>query len=116
MRAMIVASLAVNVLVLIPVGGSLLADTAWVTDAYGPHTQARGILISIYAAILFASVALLFIRDTRMVASLLAVQVIYKVTTPLTVGTLANPVIISNLVIAGLHLVTLSFIWARRIG
>lgn len=116
MSAMIVASLTVNIVVLVPVAGSLSADAAWVIDAYGPRTQGRGILLSIYTAILLASVALLFIGDPRMVASLSAVQVVYKVTTPFTVGTLANPVVISNLIIAGLHVATLSFIGARYIG
>jgi hypothetical protein len=35
------------------------------------------------------------------------VQVIYKITTPFTVGRLQNPIVISNLVVAALHSVTL---------
>jgi hypothetical protein len=35
------------------------------------------------------------------------VQVLYKVTSPLMVGTIANPVVVSNLVIAGFHTATL---------
>ncbi|MEL6344281.1 MAG: hypothetical protein AAFV53_14275 [Myxococcota bacterium] len=109
---MILISLIVNILVLIPVIGGLLANSTWAVSAYGPQTQARGILLSIYGAILFASVALLFIWDPRMIAALLAVQVIYKVTTPFTVGTFKNPVVISNLSIAALHSITMMVIWA----
>ncbi len=71
-----------------------------------------------YLAIASVSVALLFCRDPLPVAPLLLMQVIYKVTTPLTVGTLANPVVLSNLAIAIVHGVTLALIararWAGR--
>jgi hypothetical protein len=46
-----------------------------------------------------------------MVAGLLLMQVVYKLTTPFTVGTFGNPVVVSNLVIAALHSVTLAGIW-----
>jgi hypothetical protein len=39
------------------------------------------------------------------------VQALYKITTPLTVGTIANPVVVSNLVIAGFHTATLMCLW-----
>jgi hypothetical protein len=44
------------------------------------------------------------------------VQFVYKLTTPVTVGTLLNPVVVSNLGIAGFHAVTLVliFIWWRQ--
>ncbi|MEN0061394.1 MAG: hypothetical protein AAGA48_04540 [Myxococcota bacterium] len=105
---MYIVSLVVNILVLIPVCASLLSNAAWVSDAYGPRTHARGILLSIYAAILVASVALLFIGDLRMTTALLAIQIFYKVTTPFTVGTTTNPVVLCNLAIAALHTVTLA--------
>jgi hypothetical protein len=78
-----------------------------VDKAWGPFTEARGILLSIYFAILVASVVLIFMPAPAFVAALLAVQVIYKVTTPITVGRISNPVVISNLFIAALHVVTL---------
>lgn len=50
-----------------------------------------------------------------LVTSLLLVQVIYKLTTPSTVGSFDNPVVISNLLVALLHLVTLYLIfWKIR--
>lgn len=116
MRAMIRVSLLLNVFVLIPVCVGLLANAGWVQQAYGGSTPARGILLSIYMAICAVSVFLLFRRNPALVAPLLLVQVVYKVTTPFTVGTLANPVVISNLLIAAVHAVTLVLIvqHARR--
>lgn len=108
---MVLLSLLLNILVLVPVTASLIADAHWTHDAYGTAAPARGILLSVYAAILLLSLALLFLRDPKLVAALLLVQVLYKVTTPLTVGTLRNPVVISNLAIAAVHLVTLATLW-----
>lgn len=60
------------------------------------------------------SILLIFKPVPALVAPLLATQVTYKVTTPLTVGTFLNPVVISNLGIAALHLVTLWAIYKYR--
>ena len=100
-------SLIVNILVLIPVSAGLVLDTTWATSSYGEFTPARGILLSIYASILIVSIIILFIRDPNFAVALLAVQVIYKLTTPFTVETLLNPVVISNLAIAVLHTITI---------
>lgn len=108
---MITLSLLLNIAVLVPVTYSLLTGAGWVEAAYGPASPARGILLSIYLAILLGSAALLFKPVPAMVAALLAVQVIYKLTTPFTVGTVANPVVASNLAIAAVHTLTLWTIW-----
>ena len=110
MRKMIRLSLLLNIAVLIPVCLGLLLDAAWVVHAYGTASAARGILLSVYGAILIVSTVLLFRQEAMLVAPLLLVQVVYKLTTPLTVGSLQNPVVISNIVIAALHLATLSLI------
>jgi hypothetical protein len=110
MKKMIFASLLVNVVVLIPVCAGLLVGADWVADGYGAATAARGILLSVYGAILVVSLGLLFKREPMLVAPLLLVQVLYKLTTPFTVGSFANPVVISNIVIAALHLTTLGLI------
>lgn len=107
---MITVSLLINVAVLIPVCAGLLLDAAWVADGYGPPSPARGILLSVYGAILLVSLGLLYQRDPKLVLPLLLVQVVYKVTTPFTVGSFANPVVISNLFIAAVHLTTLALI------
>lgn len=106
MRTMIILSLALNILVLVPVCFSLLTSAGWTQATYGPPSPARGILLSIYLAILVGSAALLFKPVPAMVAALLIVQIVYKITTPFTVGTLGNPVVISNLLIAAFHSVT----------
>jgi hypothetical protein len=111
MPTLILLSLVLNIAVLIPVCTGLLTHTSWAEAAYGGTTPARGILLSVYLSIALVSALLLLIRDPKLVAALLLVQVIYKITTPLTVGTLNNPVVISNLAIAAVHTVTLSVIW-----
>lgn len=115
MNKMVLASLLTNVLVLVPVGAGLLMDAAWIADGYGAATSARGILLSVYGAILIVSLGLLFRRDPVLVAPLLLVQVIYKFSTPFTVGSFTNPVVLSNLAIATLHLATLVLIY-RQLG
>lgn len=104
---MITLSLLLNVLVLIPVCLGLMTDAAWARDSYGENSPARGILLSIYLAILVVSLALLFFGHPIAVAALLIVQITYKFTTPLTVGTIRNPVVISNILIASFHSVTI---------
>lgn len=111
MKKMIRLSLTANILVLIPVCWGLFFNSAWVANGFGEPTPARGILLSIYGAILLVSVGFLFKAEAIAVASLLLVQVLYKITTPLSVGTFDNPVVISNLVIAALHVVTLGMIF-----
>jgi len=83
--------------------------------SFGEATPARGILLSVYPSIAFASALLLVFHDPKLVAVLLLLQIIYKLTTPLTVGTLMNPIVVSNLGIAAFHAVTLIVIW-RAIG
>ncbi len=103
-------SLILNVLALVPICTALILDADRITRAYGPATEGRAVLLSIYLSILAMSLVLLKRPDARMISALLAVQVIYKVTTPFTVGTLANPAVISNLAIAALHSVTLWYL------
>ncbi len=114
MNFMIKSSLFLNIGVLIPVCGVLLTDSSRIIDVWGEFTPARGILLSIYLAILGVSTALLIVnREPMLVAPLFLVQVIYKFTTPLTVGSFTNPVVISNIFIATFHLLTLRLIYPR---
>ena len=113
-RLMVVLSLLVNVAVLPPVCVGLLTNASWAASAYGEGTPARAILLSIYLAIGLVSVLLLVRREPKAVAALLLVQVLYKLTTPLTVGTIVNPVVVSNLVIAAFHTATLICLWRER--
>lgn len=115
---MMFVSLLLNIVVLVPVTAILVLDASFVASAFGPSTPARGILLAIYLSILVGSVALVALnafapspRWADMAAAMLVLQVLYKMTTPLTVGTLANPVVISNLAIAAVHCVTLVLWW-----
>ena len=109
MRLLILASLSINILVLMPVILGLLTKADWALSAYGPESAARGILLSIYLAILLCSAGLLFKPIPAMVAALLLVQIIYKLSTPFTVDSFSNPVVTANLAIAAFHSITL---WA----
>lgn len=112
---MMTASLLLNIAVLTPVTWGLVTHATWTLAAYGVATPARGILVSVYGVILLASCLLLWLRDPKLVAGLLAVQVAYKVTTPFTVGDVRNPVVLSNLAIAAVHLCTL-VVLSRRLA
>lgn len=106
MHNMITASLIINILVLIPVCLSLLLNLEKMNVAAGIFTPARGILLAIYISILFASSFLLFFMDVKLAFALFSIQIVYKVLTPFTVKSIKNPIVISNLVIATFHLVT----------
>jgi len=111
MKKLIVLSLLLNIAVLVPVCVGLITDANWCQFGYGEMTTARGVLLSIYLSILLVSCLFLVFRNPSSVAALLLVQILYKLTTPVTVGTLQNPVVISNLGIAIFHTVTLVVIW-----
>ncbi|MFN4000997.1 hypothetical protein [Microcella sp.] len=83
--------------------------------AWGERTPARDILLAIYIAILTASIALLAVVATvglsvaveAAAIALFAAQIVYKVLTAVLVqDALRNPVVISNLLIAVVHGVT----------
>jgi hypothetical protein len=116
MNLMITLSLLVNIAVLVPVCGGLLMNSKWAIDVYGTDTPARGILLAVYMAIGSISLLLLVLHDPKPVAALLLVQVLYKLITPLTVRSLNNPVVVSNLCIAAFHIVTLLLIWQSALA
>ena len=111
---MVRVSLGVNIAVLTPVCAVLMLDLTPFVDVWGPATPARGILLSMYLSILILSAGLWMRRNPMLVAPLLAMQVCYKVTTPITVGTIINPVVICNLVVAFVHAITLWLIVAHH--
>lgn len=104
---MLLVSLWLNILVLVPVCLGLASGASWAVSAWGEQTPARGILLSIYLAILIGSAVLLQIGSSVLAAPMLAMQLLYKVTTPFTVRSFRNPVVLSNLGIAGVHTITL---------
>jgi hypothetical protein len=104
-------SLWLNIGVLIPVTATLALNRPGASFVFGERTPARGILLSIYFAILVLSAVLLWTADLRACATLLLMQVVYKLSTPVTVGSLKNPVVLSNLAISLVHIVSL---WSAR--
>ena len=113
MNTLIYLSLAVNILVLVPIVILMSIKANIVDETWGAMSPARGILFSIYFSILVASIGLAFAPVPAFVAALLSVRVIYKVTTPFTVGSLKHPVVISNLVISVVHVATLVSIFTQ---
>ncbi len=112
MHTLITISLAVNIVVLIPIVILMLIKSPLVDHAWGTFTAARGILLSMYGTILVMSCALIVMPIPAFVAALLLVQVIYKITTPFTVGSITNPIVISNLLVAAFHGATLLSIYS----
>jgi hypothetical protein len=110
--AWLTTSLLVNVFVLVPVTGVLLLNRRPAVETWGERQPGRQILLAVYLSILALSIALLIIGEPRMAAGLLLAQIVYKVLTPFTVGSLRHPVVISNLAIAALHAVTVSRVLA----
>ena len=113
MRNFIRASLIVNIVVLVPIVFSMFVGSPIIDRAWGQFTESRGILSAMYFALLAVSLGLLVRPIPVFVVPLLAVQVIYKLTTLFVVG-IFNPVVISNLAIAVLHIITLWVIYTHR--
>ncbi|WP_237761366.1 hypothetical protein, partial [Legionella cherrii] len=101
-------ALVINIVVLLPVIAGLILDANWITQAYGPKTPARQILLSIYLAIFVLSIALILMPNSQIIIALLTIQIIYKITTPFTVNSWRNPVVVSNLIIAISFLILIS--------
>ncbi len=75
-------------------------------ETLGEFNPARGILLAIYATILLGSIYLLIFPDTKFAIALFIVQIGYKLLTPFTVKTIKHPFVISNILIAIVHVVT----------
>lgn len=106
-RDLLTAALVLNILVLLPITLGLITDAKWIASEYGFKQPSRGILLAVYVAILFGSLILLAFPSEPAILTLLSMQIIYKVLTPFTVGSIKNKVVISNLGIAAFHLVAI---------
>ena len=107
MRNFIMISLAINICVLIPICFGLFTHAFWIEAVYRADSPARNILLAVYVAILVLSIWQVFDRNPNTIVAILLLQVVYKVVSPITVGSLSNPVVISNLAIAAFHTVTI---------
>lgn len=114
MKTMIRISLGVNILVLTPILFGMAIGSPIIDRVWDEYTASRGILSSLYFALFVLSITLIIKTIPVFVVPLLATQVIYKLTTPFTVGDLMNPVVLNNLWIAALHVVTLWVIYRNR--
>ena len=109
-------ALAFNVIVLVPVISVLMLGLSPADQVFGPITEGRQILTSIYIAIAIVSVALIAMHLKQMAwampmsVALFAVQITYKITTVPMVGIL-NPVVITNLVVVAVQLLVLFILW-----
>lgn len=103
----------VNVLVAGGVAGMLLANAPWMARVYGGATPARSILASVYLAIAVTSLVALLVPASSIVIAqvLFPLQIFYKLTTIIAVGTIAHPVVISNVLISVLHTASLLVIF-----
>jgi len=110
MSGLIRLSLTLNVLVLLPVVHGLMFRAPWAEEVYGPESPARAILLAVYAAILVISALAWVWPRPEAVATLLLLQVMYKLLSAATVGSARHPVVLSNLLIAAVHCVTLASI------
>lgn len=111
---MLKAALLINIGVLVPVIIGLIKRSRWTIEAYGNDSPAKRILLSVYLSILILSLLLLRWPSHDVIVTLLLLQILYKVTTPLTVRNWKNPVVIGNLLIAGFHILALWMEGATR--
>jgi hypothetical protein len=115
---MLKISTILNIVVLIPVISVILLDLVQVERVWGPNQPSRQILVSLYLAILIASIALFFLKSKaqRLIAvTIFSMQVVYKTLTAIfVVNALTNPVVLSNLAINVVHLFTIYTIFKHH--
>jgi hypothetical protein len=104
---MLSLSLLLNIAVLIPICYLMITNNFRMVKTLGEFNPARGILLAMYTSILIASVYLLYAPDKKYIIALLSIQIVYKLLTPFTVKTIKHPFVISNILIALFHVLTI---------
>lgn len=104
---MLSLSLLLNIVILIPICYLMITNNFRMVKTLGEFNPARGILLAMYTSILIASVYLLFAPDKKYIIALLSIQIVYKLLTPFTVKTIKHPFVISNILIALFHVLTI---------
>ncbi len=108
---MINLSIVINVIVLFPVISVILLNLVQVERVWGENQPSRQILVSIYIAILLASILVNFLKNKTKVLvaiTIFSMQIVYKVLTAVLVfNAFSNPVVLSNLAITLVHLSTI---------
>ncbi len=117
---MLIVSYSVNLLVLIPLLSAFALNPAHIDPVFGGDTDARRILVCLYATIALVSAVGLglalsgqTVLATQLGMTLFAMQIAYKLMTVPMVG-LASPVVITNLVVVAVHTATLLSLWRGR--
>lgn len=82
-------------------------------NVFGLDSQGLRILSSIYITIALFSAVAIFSTEYRfnILIILLPLQIVYKLISPFAVGTFKNPVVISNIIIAFIHSLTLYYMY-----
>ena len=116
LNSFIIFSLLINIIVLSWVCLILILydESKFVINAWGQSSPSRHILFSIYISILYMSILFLIIYVQNpellsiryMIFSLLLFQIIYKLSTLLTMS-INNPIVISNQIISLIHIITI---------
>jgi hypothetical protein len=108
---MVNLSAIINIVVLVPVISVILLNLVQVERVWGENQPSREILVSVYIAILLASIGLYFLKgQTQLIVAvtIFSLQIIYKtLTAVLVTDAFFNPVVLSNLAINVVHISTL---------
>ncbi len=110
---MLIAALVLNLLILVPLVSALLMERPGMIEVFGPVTDARLILTSVYLSIGVVSCVLIAAHLARAdwaipaTLALFAVQITYKLSTVLLVG-VASPVVVTNLAVVAVQCVAIA--------
>jgi hypothetical protein len=116
MISIVKVSLIVNIIVLTVVCFGIISGAKWISYGYGSDQPSLRILLSVYLAILISSIILLLRPSSHFIFALLCLQVIYKLLSPLVVGVYSNPVVLSNICVALLHVVSMCILYKSIYG
>ena len=112
---MVNLSAIINIVVLVPVISVILLNLVQVERVWGENQPSREILVSVYIAILLASIGLYFLKgQTQLIVAvtIFSLQIIYKTLTAVLVkDAFFNPVVLSNLAINVVHISTLYLVF-----
>ena len=110
---MLIAAPGLNLVILVPLVAALLSGHSGLVPAFGPVTEARLILTSVYLAIGVVSAGLIALHlsgvrwAVPMTMGLFAVQITYKLATVPLVG-LDSPVVKTNLLVVAVQVIAIA--------
>ncbi|WP_298676384.1 hypothetical protein [uncultured Lentibacter sp.] len=117
---MLTLSHGLNLLILLPLLAAFLFTPESMTPAFGPDTNARRILVCLYATIAVASMVSLALLATgytetgrHISVTLFALQIVYKSLTVLFIG-FGSSVVVTNGVVVLVHSTTLLTLYLSR--